>query len=1195
MNQKFKKILQFKNCHFVKPFKIAIGLFIAYLLLAYFAVNPIAKRVLPWVAEHNLASRMTVGQVKFDPFGLVLTVDNLRLTKPNGAPLAGFKHLAVNLEASGVFHLAWRLKDIHLTAPEVMVDIAPDGTLNWADLIARLNKDKKPDDTQMTRVLIDHLLIEGGDIQYTERNRPTPFQAVFEPLGLELEGLSTLPEDRGDYLISAQLPEQGGTIKWKGSLALNPIASTGSVDIKGVHLAKMMQVLKQQALPFTLTTGDLQTSFGYKFAMVKAPVKQPAPTDSAQLALPPVPEVRLENLAVRLSNLAANLQGDAQLALDDLQVKLPALDFSMFNGAQFKFAGLDIAAQQLILTQGKERLFKLHEAAVNGVDFDLAANQLKVGEIALQAGEVNATRAKDGSINWQQLLPANTQAAPDEAANNQSDIKPEKKPLNFDLASFKLEHWQAAVHDQSFVHPLDTVIKDINLNLTATNADGGVILQQTGAELGGISVQSALYPQALASLDKISLQNGVVNLKDSSVNLPELVISGLQTQVLREANKSINWQTALEQVASTQSVSPVKSKAFYASGWKVSLAKLALQKSGVHIEDKTTSSPVVLDIQNALFELSDASLDLAKPMPVKAKFQVKQGGQFDMNGKVALMPFKADVQIKLDALSLKPFSPYITQVAYLKLKDGQANVNGKLVMKAGQSVTGQFVGGFSINQLALNEEPDDALFLGWKSVSSTSLKLAFAPNQLHMDGLRIEQATGKFIIFEDKTLNVKRILRTSATASASTATNQVNPSTASAQPADTGAAETFPVSIDRVSIDNAELEFADLSLKPQFGTHINTLTGVINGLSSNPSTTAQVELDGKVDEFGSARVRGSVQPFRATDFTDLKLSFRNLEMNRLTPYSGKFAGRKIDSGKLSVDLEYKIKQRQLTGENKFVINKLKLGERVDSPDAMHLPLDLAIALLEDSDGLIDLDLPISGSLDDPQFSYGKIVWKAILNVFEKIVTSPFRLLGKLLGVSSDKLEAVSFDPGSATLAPEEQEKLKAVAGGMAKRASLTLKIVPAYDAIVDKAALQELATRRDVMKDMGIKLQDGEQPGPLDLNNVKVQSSIENMLKERKGEGRSLKALESLKDYFKKSKPEDVPKYAEMLQQLKLTANVFDADLTALAKARASAMQNYLVKNSGLTADRVSIAEPTKLMGDGKTINLKMELGVSKK
>jgi len=210
MKQLQNRLVQFKNNHLnaqklkqyliAKPTKIIAGLYIFYLLVAYFAVNPIAQALLPWVAEHKLASRMTVEQVKFDPFSLILTVDKLKLTTPDGAPLASFEHLLVNLQTTGIFRFAWRLNDIHLTAPEVVVDIAPDGKLNWAELIAKLNEDKKPDDSGMARVLIDHILIEGGDLQYTDRNRPTAFKAVLEPLGIELEGLSTLPEVEGGFI-----------------------------------------------------------------------------------------------------------------------------------------------------------------------------------------------------------------------------------------------------------------------------------------------------------------------------------------------------------------------------------------------------------------------------------------------------------------------------------------------------------------------------------------------------------------------------------------------------------------------------------------------------------------------------------------------------------------------------------------------------------------------------------------------------------------------------------------------------------------------------------------------------------------------------------------------------------------------------------------------------------------------------------
>jgi hypothetical protein len=390
---------------------------------------------------------------------------------------------------------------------------------------------------------------------------------------------------------------------------------------------------------------------------------------------------------------------------------------------------------------------------------------------------------------------------------------------------------------------------------------------------------------------------------------------------------------------------------------------------------------------------------------------------------------------------------------------------------------------------------------------------------------------------------------------------------------------------------------------------------VVTGLSTDPETTAQVELDGKVDEFGSARVRGSVQPFKATDFTDLKLTFRNLEMANLTPYSGKFAGRRIDSGRLSVDLEYKIKNRQLAGENKFVINKLKLGERVDSPDAMKLPLDLAIALLEDSNGIIDIDLPISGSLDDPKFSYGKIIWKAIVNVLTKLVTAPFRALGKLLGVSSEKLEAVTFDPGSSKLLPPEQEKLKMLAEAMAKRPALTLTLEPGFDPVADRRALQEQAMRREAATVAGIKPAPNEAPGPVDVNNYKIQTWLEDRYialsgkedykklrvsfqdKDASVAARMMEseAVERLARRFKTRDPGPASAFhAELLERLTQKTVIDDSELNKLAQSRSQAMREELVKR-GLDAARVKVGEPVKQEAKDKQVGSKMSLGVGKK
>ena len=1155
------------------PFLICAGLFIAYLLFGYFAVNPLAQRILPWLAETRLDTRASVGQLKFDPLRLTLTVDNLRLTEPSGAPLAGFKHLFVDLEASGLFRLAWKLRDVELTAPTARFDIAPGGKLNWAGLIAALNKDKTPPSKTLPRVLIEHLNITRGDIEYTDRNRPTSFKASLLPLGLKLDGLSTLPEDRGNYLIAASLPQQGGTLKWRGNVGLNPVVSRGEIALEGVKLAQLMHVVKQADLPITPTAGVLDTQLAYDFALVKEQ-----------------PQAVLTQLVLSLKNFAATLaNGATQLTAQQLVVHAPRIDFA---GTQLRFKGLSVQLTVANLSQAARPLFTLPQATISGVDFDLAAQRAAVAQLALSGAEIHASRSVDGVLDWQQALAPVQAGAPPPI--QQPSVKPNAPatPFIFSVGAVQLRGWQAHYRDQTFRHPLSADVTGFNLNFAISNASGGIVLSALDSTLGPLLLRSTLSNKPVVSLQQVRVEGGMVDVAKQAVTLNALVASGLRTEVIQQANKPLAVQAMLEPLKTA----PAPAKSTAKSAWTMALQRAALEDAALHFEDQANNKPVVLDIDHAGVEARDVSLDLAKAIPLKAAFQVKQGGRFDAEGTLTPAPLKGDFKLKLAALSLKPFAPYVNRVARLKLDDGSASTHGTLKLRQGKILALQYSGGFAIDQLAITEEEGGAKFLGWQRLASEDLSVKLAPDSLHIGTLQVLKPFGKLIVFPDKTLNVTRMLRsneaappaTPAAASAQAIPTDVKPVAAAHA---TPAKDAFPLSIERIRVDNADLEFADLSLTPQFGTHINSLSGVINGLSSNPATVSQVALNGKVDDYGSARIIGSLQPFHATDFTDMKLIFRNLEMNRLTPYSGKFAGRRIESGKLSVDLEYKIKNRQLAGANQFIINQLKLGERVDSPDAMHLPLDLAIALLEDSNGVIDLNLPVSGSLDDPQFSYGRIVWKAIVNVLTKLVTAPFRALGSLLGISSDKLEAVDFDFGSAALLPPEKEKLKNIAQALAKRPALSLTVVPGYTVQGDTRAIEEMWIRRDVAQGMGLRLAAGAEPGPVDTTNPKAQKALEALYKVRFDK---LGGLKALKAEYEKNKDNAGALYADMLERLTVQIPVTETELQQLAQRRAQAIQQELVEVDKLDPAKVTLGEVTKQPDNAKTALCKMTLGVSK-
>jgi hypothetical protein len=274
---------------------------------------------------------------------------------------------------------------------------------------------------------------------------------------------------------------------------------------------------------------------------------------------------------------------------------------------------------------------------------------------------------------------------------------------------------------------------------------------------------------------------------------------------------------------------------------------------------------------------------------------------------------------------------------------------------------------------------------------------------------------------------------------------------------------TMPISIGSVRIQDGSANYADFWIQPNFAVGIQTLNGSIVGLSSNPRSRAKVELQGKVDRYAPVHIWGSVNPLAATAYSDIKMTFKGVELVSATPYSGRFAGYKIEKGKLSVDIGYKIDNRQLTAEHRFVIDQLELGERVESPDAIHLPLKIAIALLKDRNGVIDINLPVTGSLDDPKFSLGPLIWKAVLGLLAKIATAPFALLGHLFG-GGEQMNFIDFRAGSAVLEPSESEKLASLVKALKEKSQLELDVPVAFSADLDRQGLAAARLQRRLVR-----------------------------------------------------------------------------------------------------------------------------------
>ena len=617
---------------------------------------------------------------------------------------------------------------------------------------------------------------------------------------------------------------------------------------------------------------------------------------------------------------------------------------------------------------------------------------------------------------------------------------------------------------------------------------------------GRLELPGSAEPPRFAAFGLEALR---VDLAAREATLGRAVLTDARLQATRDAAGGIDLLAALAGLGGgagkPAAAAEPQAAAEPPPPWRYRLDRLEVAGMGVVLRDAGARPAVELALDDIALSVDGASDDLKAPLPVRLAFDVRSGGHFEGEGQVVPAAPSADFKLRLADLSLKPAQPYVADRTTLTIADGRLTVGGRVTYDAkGPNEGPKFRGDFALRDLKLVEAGSGDTLLAWKNFATSDLTAT--PRRLDIGELRLNGLDTKLVIDKDKNVNLTQVLKPAPGAETAPAPE--------AAPAD------FRVDIGRVRVFNGEMYFADHSLVLPFGTRIHGLRGGLGKLSSRPDgAPGQIELEGEVDDYGMARAAGQLNLFDPTGFMDIRVLFNNVEMTRLTPYTATFAGRKIDSGKLSLDLRYRIEKRRMQGENQVVIDRLALGERVDSPNAANLPLDLAVALLQDADGRIDLGLPVSGSLDDPEFSYGQIVWKAIANVLTKIVTAPFRALGALFG-GDEAIADIAFEPGMALPTPPEREKLVKLAEALGKRPGLALKLGGTH-APADRLALQDRQLRRALLARMGRNVPERGDPGPLSTRDPEVREALEALFEKRFGASE----LAALKEGFRQANP----------------------------------------------------------------------------
>ncbi len=582
--------------------------------------------------------------------------------------------------------------------------------------------------------------------------------------------------------------------------------------------------------------------------------------------------------------------------------------------------------------------------------------------------------------------------------------------------------------------------------------------------------------------------------------------------------------------------------------WSVMVKTIQVNDYGVTFEDRSLSPAAQMSIEDMRVTVKDVGVPFAKPMNVAAGLTLNKTGHLETEGSVALNPMRADLRLNLSHIGLKPFQPYADRFVQANIDGGELHVDGA-VRYAAQHVDEPLLaydGKVSITDFELADRVSKKPAMSWDSLALTKMAIRLDPTSVKIADIEWRKPSVEVVLTSKGTLNLSHLARGGTRAP--DPAKQSKPAENASKPSGKGG--VTPITIDTVRLVNMATTFIDQSIEPPVITGIQELSGTIKGLSSKEMARAKVSLAGKVDKISPMKIQGQINPLSETAYTDLRVTFHNVNLSTASPYAGKYVGYPIEKGKLSLDLMYQISQQQLSAENKVVIDQFTFGEETDSPDAMSLPVKLAVALLKDRHGKIQIDLPVRGDLNEPDFKYGRVLWNALVNLITKVAASPFAAIGNLVGGSGEELQYVAFNPGSAELTDADRGKLQTLQRALNERPALRLEVEGRADPSLDGQALAQQKVEAAVLDRFEKTSKKAAASPSADrrlelLNELYIQQfGKQPMKREEIAGGKTV---------------ERVMSGEEVMSELAATRQVTEVELRQLAQNRAVRIREFLV------------------------------------
>ncbi len=859
------------------------------------------------------------------------------------------------------------------------------------------------------------------------------------------------------------------------------------------------------------------------------------------------------------------------LVIKEITLDRPSLHIVHLEGARYNFSDLTDRSGEEAAPGAEPLRFSFNNIQILNGSIDFLDTPLKtkheVRDITLAVPMIS-NMPSDVEIHTRPLFRAvvnGTSFALD------GDTKPFSDSLetiiDLDIKDIDLPHYLAYV-------PFPVNFKLLSGTISGTSRISYVQLKDRPAALtvtGDMSLENLkvtdLSDNPLIQLPLYAVRQAVIDLTDKTVTVNETYAKDGSIFVQRLKDGTVNVEPQLPRLAEKLEEAAEEREE---EPWKVLVKNLVYDNFTISYEDRVPADPVNLVAEAIHLKGENISTEKDSRGSLACSFKLNKEGSVSTESSISINPVSADTKFSIENIALVPLQPYITEQINILITNGALSADGNLFYQASgeKGSKADFKGTVSVAKFATVDKKTAGDFLKWKSLFFKGIDFKLEPLKVHINSVALTDFYSRLAINSDGSMNVQEIVKKEE--------RETGEAPSAGLPGkDTKAAGGEKlITVNAVTLQGGTIQFSDQHITPSYSANLLEIGGRISGLSSEKNSTADVDLKGKLENYAPLEIRGKINPLAEDLFVDLAVDFTDMDLSSLTPYAGKYAGYSIQKGRLSLGLKYLIAGKKLDSENKVMLDQFTFGEQVESPDATKLPVRLAVSLLKDRTGEINLDLPVSGKIDDPEFRIGRVVLKMITNILVKVATSPFALLGKIVG-GGEELSYLEFDYGSSDMSRLNREKLDKLVKALTERPNLNVDVAGFTDIERDRDGLRQSALSDKLksrkLKEMIEKGQAAISPGEIEIAAEEYETYLEKAYDaETFPKPRDADGLE------KKLPPEEMEKL--ILTNILITED----ELRALASKRALGVKNYFLKSGGIDIKRIFLTEPESLQPEKK-------------